>query len=409
MRIGYLLQVGEEIRRPPFNGPANHVRQVIQELCRRGHDVKVLFRLEGQIWESVNLTEFEPVTIKLIDRGLLRLVERFIRRVQYELKLPYLGFFESLRFALACQQELAECDLYFERFAWMTYGGAMASRWRGIPWILEYNGDPLADLEAKNMAPKGLQRRLSVGLMNWAFQQVSHVVASGEGWRRSAIRTWGVSPDKVTTIENGTDLVRLLKREQLRSFRVADSCDESTHLVYLGGFYRWHGITILLRALERVVQLGVTPKLILIGAGDGLEDAQQLAHELGLENLVQFLGRLASGDYAPILADSDIGLSPYCGWEEYSGLKIFDYKAAGLACIASGQDGQPVTLKHGQTGWIVPPCDEDALVDAILKLSADIDLRRRMGQAARMEAEQSHGWEHTVDRLEPLFSMVIRR
>ena len=140
------MQLGEEIRRPPYSGPANHVRQVFLELARRGHRMRLLIRLDGKIWKSDDLNDFQPVAVKLADRGALRWVEKAIRRVQSEFKLPYLGFFESLRFALACRQELEGYDVLLERFSWMNYGGVMASRWCQIPLVLEYNGDPLADL-----------------------------------------------------------------------------------------------------------------------------------------------------------------------------------------------------------------------------------------------------------------------
>jgi len=116
---------------------------------------------------------------------------------------------------------------------------------------------------------------------------------------------------------------------------------------------------------------------------------------------------LTAEQYAPYLAKSDIGVSPYCGWKEYSGLKLFDYKAAGLACIASGENGQPATLEHGETGWIVPPCDEDRLTQALVLLASQTELRRRLGQAARKDAEASHAWEHTVNKLETLFDHLI--
>jgi hypothetical protein len=209
------MQIGEEIRRPPFNGPANHIRQVVEELGCRGHDIKILFRLDGRIWISNDLKEFTPLTVARSDHGLLRFTERVTRRVQYELKLPYLGLFESLRFAYACCQALADRELFFERFSWMTYGGALASDWLRIPWVLEYNGDPLADLEAKGIAPRGLHRNLSIWLMNWALHQANHIVATGEGWRRSSIRDWSLAPEQVTTIENGTHLIHLLGRGQL--------------------------------------------------------------------------------------------------------------------------------------------------------------------------------------------------
>ena len=407
MKIGYLLQVDEEIRQPPFNGPANHIRQIFREMSQRGHQITILFRLHGKIWKSEDLVEFTPVTVPKIDRGWLRWVERIVRRIQYQLKLPYVGVFESLRFALACRQEMNGYDIYYERLSWMTYGGALVSRWQNIPWVLEYNGNPLADLEAKGAAPRGFQRWLSVQIMRWAVRQADHVVATGEGWRKSCISDWGVPAEITTTIENGTELVQCLKREQLRSFRIDNIIEPSVRLVYLGGFYPWHGIDILLRAISRLVKQGACLHLTLIGAGDGFDAAKQLASDLELDAFVTFKGRLSTDEYAPILADSDVGLSPYCGWEEFSGLKIFDYKAAGLACIASGKHGQPATLVHGETGWIVPPCDEDALAAAIQELASDAKKRRRLGQAARLDAEGAHSWAQTAIRIETIFNELI--
>ena len=80
-----------------------------------------------------------------------------------------------------------------------------------------------------------------------------------------------------------------------------------------------------------------------------------------MEDKIEFAGQLAPKQFATLLANSDIAVSPYCGWAEYSGLKIFDYKAAGLAIIASGEGDQPKTLQQGKTGMIVPPCDLTAL------------------------------------------------
>ena len=56
-----------------------------------------------------------------------------------------------------------------------------------------------------------------------------------------------------------------------------------------------------------------------------------LVHELGIEEWVVFTGHLSAHQFASHLAGADIGVSPYCGRVEYSGLKLLDYKSAGLA------------------------------------------------------------------------------
>lgn len=410
MKIGYLMQKGvRDVRTPPFSGPANHVREVIKELRNLGHQVRLLSRLDDRIWKSDDLEVFEPVSVRWTDHGPIRLAERGIRRIQYELQLPYLSLFESLRFALACCQELRGCEVLYERITWVSYGGCLAARWLKIPLVLEENGDQLLMMDAVGNAPQGIQRRLEIALMNSAVKEAAHVVASGDGWREHFIERFGVEREKVTTVESGTTLVKLLKRQQLRSFRPAESSDQVITLVYLGGFYPWHGVNILIRAVARAIQQSVRLRLLLMGSGPGVEETIRLISDLGIDGIVTFTGQMLPHEFAPILAEADIGLAPYCGWLEFSGLKLLDYKAAGLAIIASGKDGQPATIKHGHTGWIVPPCDDNGLSEAIIQLSSDPELRRRMGQQARIEAENCHGWAHTAQHLEQIFTQLVAK
>ena len=414
MKIGYIMEAGEaDVRKRPLSGPANHVRQVILALQSLGHTVRLLARWDDadsvrRIWLSDDLDHFAPVTVPLVDLGPVRWVERAARRIQRELQLPYFNWFESLRFGLACRQTLRGFDLLYERIGWVSYGGGYASRWLGIPLVLEENGNHLATMEAIGNAPTGFQRRLEVWLMRKAMRRAAHVVAAGQKWREHFIERWGVDPGIVTTVESGTELVKLLDRSDLRSFR--DRSDDDGHittLAYVGGFYPWHGVPVLLRAVAGARAAGEQVRVVLIGAGKGEAEARRLTDELGLAGAVTFAGHLTAAQFAPILADADIGVSPYCGWKEFSGLKILDYKAAGLAVIASGQDGQPPTVRHGETGLIVPPCDEDALRDAIVQLCRDSQRRRQMGRAARQDAEDHHGWDHTARQLERIFNQLV--
>ena len=405
MKIGYLAQLSPEVRHPPFDGPANHVRSIAQELEALGHSVSILAGIDGEVWINHNGEHFTNLTLNGHSRPQRPIMERSIRRLQTAMRTPYFNYFESRQFAVRVAQELGDVDILLERTSWMGFGGALAARQCNLPWVLEYNGDPLHDLDSKGMGPDGIQRQISTAIMKRTLSAANHIIASGQGWAENLTGAWQVPAERITIIENGTSLLNILPRDSLRTFQ--ENGSDSLGIVYLGGFFPWHGTLQAVRAFRRLVDSGVEATLVMIGSGTALAETKDLVAALSLEKRVRFTGSLSPEEYAPILADCEIGLSPYCGWKEYSGLKLFDYKAAGLATIASGEGGTPHTLHHGTTGWIIPPCDEEALAEALISLAAHPNARRDIGRAARLEAENSHGWQHTARHILSVFEKVL--
>jgi glycosyltransferase involved in cell wall biosynthesis len=406
-KIGYLMQAGApDIRRIPPSGPAVHVREVFKELQAQGHQMRLVAHLEGQIWKSDDLQYFEPVIVDWMDRGLGRWLEKFVRRIQSELHLPYAALFESLRFTLACRRELAGFDLLYERMGWVGYGGGLASRWLGIPLVLEVNGDHLSEFEMLGIAPQGAQLWLSKSLAQRAVNMANVVVATGEGWRTRFIERWGVEGSKVSVVENGTQMVDLIPSVQIKSFQNSVDPNEPVTLIFVGGFDPWQGLHLLVKAVSKVLSNGVNIRLLLVGSGTEYENITTLVHDLNLDPFITFTGALPANQLAGCLKQADIGVSVYQGREEYSGLKLLDYKAAGLAIIAAGKGSQPSILEHGRTAWIFPPGDVDALATAICELATDPVLRKNLGREARYEAEQKHSWRNTAKQLNMIFDRL---
>ncbi len=403
MRIGYLAQLSPEVRFPPFDGPANHIRQVISKLQAMGNKVTFIGGFGDRIVKCEDIEGFSDSQTFLQKPAM---VERGVRRMQGLLRFPYLNYFVSRRFASACQKELSGFDVLLERASWMGYGGALAARSMKIPLVLEYNGDPLHDLAAKRMDPGGIQRAISKIIFKQTLTAASRIIASGSGWRRNLINEWQINPHRISVVENGTPLVDLLCRGQLRNFQ--DNPDPTPlKVVYLGGFYAWQGTLLAVKAFKNVLERGFDANMVMIGAGAQYDETRLLARALNIEDRVNFTGPLQPDEFAPILADADIALSPYCGWKEYSGLKLFDYKAAGLAIIASGENGEPNTISHGHSGWIVPPCDLHSLTETLQMMVENRDLRRTLGQNARIEAEKWHSWERTAVEIERILTELV--
>lgn len=406
MKIGYLMQNGAaNLLARPLSGPGHHVQQVCRELAALGHEVVVLMKVAGQIWHTTDLQHYQPVTVTRMERGAFKWLQRATQRTQSALQLPYAAFFEAVHFVQACTQALGDCDLFYERMGWMSYGGALAARRLGIPLVLEVNGDQWQELELLGVAPVGRQRWLALQLMRWMTHSTAHVVATGDGWRTRFIERWAVAPEKVSVVENGSELVTLLRREQLRAF-AETAPPTAVTLVYAGGFEPWHGLGVLLQAVANARQQGAPVTLTLLGDGPERANLERQIQALQLGAVATLAGFVDMPTLAGDLAQADIGLCPYCGRVEYSGLKLLDYKAAGLATIASGANGQPFVLRHGATGLIVPPCDAERLCEAIVTLSRNPVLRRQMGRTARLEAEEQHSWRQTAQRLAAIFQQA---
>jgi glycosyltransferase involved in cell wall biosynthesis len=406
MKIGYLMDAGvPDVRDSKPSGPAIHVVRVIQEFRRLGHQVRLVARLSGGIYVSDDLVDYRPLRIPWMDAGPFRAAERAVRRIQWQFRLPYVAWFEGLRFAEACARELTGFDLYYERMGWMGRGGNLAARRAEVPHVLEVNGDHLREHELLGLTASRLQDHLALGVMRGVARRATHAVATGEGWRRRHLRNWQVDPAKASVVHNGSDVVDLLSRDHLRSYR-NPGASEPLRLIYVGSFDPWQNLPFMLRSMRAALSCGMNLQLTLAG-GKARESLEQLTRELQIADRVTFTGHLPIAELAGRLAQADVGLSLYDGREEFDGLKLLDYKSAGLATIASGRDGEPATIRPGVTGVIVPPGDEGAFLAALGELHRDRELAARMGRQARVEAEQTHSWKHTAQALERLFYSLL--
>lgn len=87
---------------------------------------------------------------------------------------------------------------------------------------------------------------------------------------------------------------------------------------------------------------------------------------------------------------------------------LLDAMALGRAVIATDTNGTRDYVRHGDTGWLVPPGDVDALADAIATLLADDDLRARLGAAAARATREEYTPAHYAEAVARLVFDVVR-
>ena len=80
---------------------------------------------------------------------------------------------------------------------------------------------------------------------------------------------------------------------------------------------------------------------------------------------------------------------------------------ASHAVVATEVGGVPELVEDGVTGFLVPPRDPDALAEALQKLIADPELRRRMGQAGRKKALKEFTLDRMLQETERVYKQVL--
>ncbi|HSR59052.1 MAG TPA: glycosyltransferase family 4 protein, partial [Candidatus Binataceae bacterium] len=113
---------------------------------------------------------------------------------------------------------------------------------------------------------------------------------------------------------------------------------------------------------------------------------------------ISFLGHLPPSELRAHLREADVFVQPSLWGEPFPPLAL-EAMASGVPVVASRIGGLPEAVEDGMTGILVEPDNAGQLARALLRLLKDATLRREMGRAARVRAEQSFSWDQTVARI----------
>ncbi len=139
--------------------------------------------------------------------------------------------------------------------------------------------------------------------------------------------------------------------------------------------------------------------------GDGPERIQleTLAYELGVREAVEFLGTVSPADLPDLYRNAAVFVMAVREQEtsfEGFGIVFLEASACGIPVVAGRSGGADEAVRDGETGFLVPPDDDGAISDAVLRLLRDPDLRRRMGRAGRRWVESEMNWDRAAAKFE---------
>lgn len=174
--------------------------------------------------------------------------------------------------------------------------------------------------------------------------------------------------------------------------------------LYVGRLKRYKGVGVALRALAIARREVPDITLRIAGSGDDLARLKRLARELDIEGAVRFLGYVSEDEKATLFRGTvaNVFPSPKEGW----GMTIVEAAACGTPSLASDSPGLRDSVRHGESGFLVPHGDAEAMAERMVALVRDEGLRARLGRGAAAFAA-SLTWDDAADRTERHLEDII--
>jgi len=254
-----------------------------------------------------------------------------------------------------------------------------------------------------------LRYRATRALETRAIRRADHVFTICEGLRADIVAR-GIPADKVTVIPNAVDVA---------SFQLASPPDPAlqekwrltgkTVIGFIGSFYAYEGLDLLLDALPELIRQRPDARLLLVGGGPQEANLRQQAERLGLSEYVIFTGRVPHQEvsrYYDLINILAYPRHPMRLTELVTPLKPLEAMAQGQLFVASDVGGHKELIEHGQTGILFKAGDRDALTGALLELLNDRQRWPELKANGRHFVETVRNWQNSVANYRPPYALL---
>jgi glycosyltransferase involved in cell wall biosynthesis len=259
--------------------------------------------------------------------------------------------------------------------AWSAW---LACQRSGVPFVTTYHGTYAEGFPLKRF-------------YNSVMARGRIVIAASQFIADLIVARYGLDPARIRVIPRGVDLAAfdpdIVSGNRIAKLAAAWRLPDGVRVVMLPGrLTAWKGHAVLLEAIATLNRPEVM--CVFVGSDQGrhgyTRELEQKAAHLGIAERVRLVGQCDDMPAALCLSDVVVHASVQ---PEAFGRVVIEAQAMARPVIASNLGGPVETVRHGETGWRVPPNDPAALAAAIgVALDLDPDARAALGQRARASA-----------------------
>jgi len=258
----------------------------------------------------------------------------------------------------------------------------------------------------------GLRYRATRALESSVLQRAAAVTTICEGLRGDMIHR-DLPADKITVIPNAVNLENFQPGGEADSALLQElGLEGKTILGFIGSFYAYEGLDLLIEALPLLHKQRDDIRLLLVGGGPEDQRLKALVHDMGLGEQVIFTGRVPHNNVQRYYDLVDIFVYPRHSMrltELVTPLKPLEAMAQGRLVLASDVGGHKELIEHGQNGDLFAADDPEALAQAALLM---LDQQSRWPERrveARRFVEAERNWPLSCRRYDVVYKIALER
>ncbi len=365
---------------PHFGGLERFVYNLSKFLVKHGHEVEVL---------TSNIPRSKP--LEAVDGIIVRRCHSLAEPLNNPIAPGFIhndGYFEDF--------DIIHSHIIY---SFANISALLKRRRYNIPTILTHHGQLLFGSPFSDGIVKIYQSSIEKVILG----QVDHIVVLSPS-DAQYFMSKGARNDKISFIPNAIDPeeFRLYEEDDPSGFLDAFDLRGRTLVLFVGQISTRKGVDVLLRAIQLVDQNAGTSAItfVLIGEGDYLKRAMEITEEMHLaDGRVRFLGRVAFRDLIHAYRCSRLCVLPSIS--EGMPTVILEAMHFGLPVVTTSipclQDN------FSESAILVPPRDERALADAILKGLEDGPRIRRLKEYGKTLVDTHYTWDAVAREYEEIY------
>ncbi len=256
----------------------------------------------------------------------------------------------------------------------------------------------------------GLRYRLTRALENYALRRVDAITTICDGLRNDIVRR-GIAAKKITTIPNAVDIEKFsIGNGADRTLKTQLGLQGKRVIGFIGSFYAYEGLEILLRALPIILLVHADLRVLLVGGGPQDAHLRQLTKDLGIQDKVIFTGRVPHDQVRNYYDLIEILIYPRLSMrltDLVTPLKPLEAMAQGRLLIASDVGGHLELIRDGETGILFKAGDIQSLAEKVNNLLSSPHQWPNLRRAGRFFVETERNWQASVTKYKTVYKQLI--